>query len=104
MTARRHLLQAALAMPLLRWRAALAQSPERNLLPVERKLAPGAPDTASLLRAPRRALLIGNGAYRTAPLRNPGNDARSLAAALQRLGFVVEAAFDAPRQAMLDAI
>jgi uncharacterized caspase-like protein len=40
--------------------------------------------------APARvALLIGNAAYAEAPLRNPLNDARTVASALKQLGFVV---------------
>jgi hypothetical protein len=39
----------------------------------------------------RLALVIGNGAYPTSPLRNPTNDARALAAALKALGFEVTA-------------
>ena len=38
---------------------------------------------------PRLALVIGNAAYRTRPLRNPENDARDMAAALPKLGFEV---------------
>jgi uncharacterized caspase-like protein len=37
----------------------------------------------------RLALVIGNGAYGSAPLRNPANDARSVAQALSGLGFEV---------------
>jgi uncharacterized caspase-like protein len=37
----------------------------------------------------RMALVIGNGAYESAPLRNPVNDARDLAAALADSGFEV---------------
>jgi formylglycine-generating enzyme required for sulfatase activity len=37
----------------------------------------------------RTALVIGNSAYDTAPLRNPVNDARAIAAALRDLGFDV---------------
>jgi uncharacterized caspase-like protein len=37
----------------------------------------------------RVALVIGNAAYPTAPLRNPLNDARDMAAALKSLGFDV---------------
>ena len=37
----------------------------------------------------RLALIIGNGAYPSSPLRNPTNDARALAAALKGLGFEV---------------
>ncbi len=37
----------------------------------------------------RSALVIGNGNYRSAPLRNPVNDARDMSDALRRLGFRV---------------
>lgn len=37
----------------------------------------------------RIALVVGNAAYREAPLRNPVNDARAMAAALKRAGFEV---------------
>lgn len=44
----------------------------------------------ALAQAPRRvALLIGNAAYADAPLRNPRNDVREVAASLQKLGFAV---------------
>jgi hypothetical protein len=39
----------------------------------------------------RLALVIGNAAYATSPLRNPTNDARALAGALKSLGFEVTA-------------
>jgi uncharacterized caspase-like protein len=43
----------------------------------------------------RVALVIGNGAYQAVPaLANPANDARALAAALERLGFDVVSGFD----------
>lgn len=35
------------------------------------------------------ALVVGNSAYRSGPLRNPGNDARAVAASLKSLGFHV---------------
>lgn len=42
-------------------------------------------------QAPSRvALLIGNSAYAEAPLRNPPNDVRAVAATLKQLGFAVE--------------
>jgi uncharacterized caspase-like protein len=44
--------------------------------------ASAAPPAAS-----RAALVIGNGAYNEAPLRNPVSDAKAVAAALERLGF-----------------
>jgi uncharacterized caspase-like protein len=37
----------------------------------------------------RVALVIGNSAYKTSPLKNPQNDARDMAAALRKLGFEV---------------
>lgn len=37
----------------------------------------------------RVALVIGNSAYRQAPLRNPYNDARDIAIRLRALGFSV---------------
>ena len=56
--------------------------------------------------AKRLALVVGNGAYRDAPLRNPPNDARAIAAALRELGFEVIALENADRlkmqRAMLD--
>lgn len=39
----------------------------------------------------RIALVIGNGSYTNAPLRNPVNDARAMAATLRQLGFEVMA-------------
>ncbi|MBX3502359.1 MAG: caspase family protein [Alphaproteobacteria bacterium] len=51
---------------------------------------------ASAASAERRvALVIGNAAYQHAPpLANPANDARAVAAALERLGFDVVSGFD----------
>ncbi|MES2298067.1 MAG: caspase family protein [Pseudomonadota bacterium] len=54
--------------------------------------------------APKLALVIGNGAYHGAPLRNPGNDAQDMAAALERAGFRVSVVRDGSRAAMLGAI
>jgi len=48
---------------------------------------PGAP--AAMGHGPRVALVIGNGAYPAAPLRNPVHDARAMAAKLKELGFEV---------------
>ncbi len=45
--------------------------------------------TASGPQQRRVALVIGNGAYKEAPLKNPANDARDIAATLKRLGFEV---------------
>ncbi len=53
---------------------------------------------------PRLALVIGNGAYKGQPLRNPANDARIVAASLRRLGFTVVELIDAGRRAMDEAV
>ena len=37
----------------------------------------------------RVALVVGNAAYKSSPLKNPGNDARAIAATLRRLNFEV---------------
>lgn len=52
----------------------------------------------------RTALVIGNGAYGDAPLRNPVNDARDMAAKLRELGFQVIERFDADRQTLRQAL
>jgi uncharacterized caspase-like protein len=62
-----------------------------------------------LLAAPahadrRVALVIGNGAYRSAPLKNPTNDARDMAATLKNLGFEVILRENASLRQMEDAV
>ncbi len=52
----------------------------------------------------RTALVIGNGAYPTAPLKNPVNDATDMAAALTRLGFRVTLLKNATMQQMEEAV
>jgi hypothetical protein len=52
----------------------------------------------------RVALVIGNAAYDQAPLKNPVNDARAIAAALRELKFDVVERTDGTRQQMLEAI
>lgn len=54
--------------------------------------------------ASRIALVIGNGYYRDAPLRNPVNDARSMSERLKRLGFQVISVENAGRDAMQRAV
>lgn len=49
----------------------------------------------------RVALVIGNSDYKTAPLRNPVNDARAMAATLRKLGFEVLVGENLGRKAML---
>jgi uncharacterized caspase-like protein len=61
--------------------------------------------SAGLQRLPKLALVIGNSAYLSAsPLRNPRNDARALASALQGLGFETTVLLDAPRAAVHAAV
>ena len=49
------------------------------------------------------ALVVGNGAYKTAPLSNSVNDAADMALALQGLGFEVTALQDANLRQMREA-
>ena len=49
----------------------------------------------------RIALVIGNAAYRSAPLRNPVNDAQAVAAALKGLGFQIIVRENATQREML---
>ncbi len=61
--------------------------------------------SASAYAVERRvALVIGNAKYKEAPLSNPVNDARDVAAALQRTGFEVIMAIDATQKEMNRAI
>jgi uncharacterized caspase-like protein len=53
---------------------------------------------------PKIALLIGNSAYREAPLRNPVNDVRAMARTLRELGFTVLAHENTSKRAMETAI
>ncbi len=52
----------------------------------------------------RVALVIGNGAYAAAPLKNPPNDARLIAGTLRRLGFEVLLRVDLDQRGMKEAI
>ncbi len=64
-----------------------------------------APASALAAQQERRvALVIGNGAYPSAPLRNPVNDARDMAAALRSLGFEVISRENASLRQMEDAL
>ncbi|MBV8169892.1 MAG: caspase family protein, partial [Alphaproteobacteria bacterium] len=69
----------------------------------------GLPAIAQPARAPagsekRIALVIGNSNYKGAPLKNPVNDARAMAAALQGLGFEVIKRENAGQRDMNQAI
>jgi hypothetical protein len=52
----------------------------------------------------RVALVIGNSAYKEAPLRNPANDANDIAAALKGLGFAVTLKTNANQKQMKQAL
>ncbi len=52
----------------------------------------------------RIALVIGNSAYKTSPLRNPVNDARAMARALSETGFTVTLVEDGSQAGMRRAI
>jgi len=52
----------------------------------------------------RIALIIGNGAYKSAPLKNPVKDARDMAALLKSLGFAVTLKVDAEQKDMEEAV
>jgi hypothetical protein len=56
------------------------------------------------LKVDRLALVIGNGAYQTAPLKNPINDAEDMAATLKKLGFKIILKKDADQRTMEDTI
>lgn len=57
-----------------------------------------------LLKLPKIALVIGNGSYKQSPLKNPANDAKGMAEALNLLGFEVAVRLDAGRASMQSAI
>ncbi len=66
-------------------------------------------DTLSALQSPSTtqrgiALVIGNAAYQTGRLRNPGNDAADMAGSLRQLGFEITLVRDANLRQMEDAI
>lgn len=70
-----------------------------------RAAAAQTPGTLGLLRAPRLALVVGNGRYLRVPaLRNPGHDAAAVAEVLRSLKFSVTRRLDASRQEMQAAI
>jgi len=80
---------------------ALAPAPQpaplqnASTVPAPAQAMPTKPAPAKAQAAPaavqsrRVALVIGNGAYKQGPLKNPVNDARDMAAALLQLGFEV---------------
>jgi len=53
---------------------------------------------------PKVALVLGNGRYKDAPLRNPANDAKAIGAALSATGFAVTLKTDVDRAEMAAAV
>ena len=60
--------------------------------------------TLTLLRLPKLALVVGNGKYKSAPLKNPTNDAKAIGDALKESGFAVTTMLDATRVDMVAAV
>ena len=61
--------------------------------------------TVKLLKAPKVALVVGNGKYKDAPeLKNPPNDAKAMGAALKGAGFEVTMKLDTGREELVSAI
>ena len=104
---RRRLLKAALASlgaSPFSWRRALAQSSSTDAAASAQSGQSGLAGAASLLVAPRNALVIGNSAYVFGALKNPANDARAIADDLKRTGFDVTLGVDLTRSQMIEAI
>lgn len=80
-------------------RSPAAAAPERDLATVASLEPPG----AGALKG-RWALVLGNQSYDTAPLRNPVNDAKAVAAALRELRWHVEVVTDANSERMRGAV
>ncbi len=76
--------------------SAWAADPKRNLAVASSK--PAAANEA------RVALVIGNSHYKSAPLKNPVNDAKAIAEKLQGLGFKVTLKLDQNQRSMAEAI
>ncbi len=67
-------------------------------------VAQAAQERGIKLKVDRLALVIGNGAYQTAPLKNPINDAEDMAATLKKLGFKVILKKNVDQRTMEDSI
>jgi uncharacterized caspase-like protein len=66
--------------------------------------AMGAPAAKVSGTEPRIALVIGNGAYRAAPLKNPPGDATAVAAALRALGYDVTLRHDTRLPELIESL
>ncbi|MBC7609263.1 MAG: caspase family protein [Polaromonas sp.] len=84
-----------------------AQTPARSTVQGDRNLlvqATSAIATPGAKQTQRVALVIGNAAYKEAPLVNPVNDARAIAQALQESGFNVILRENTDQRGMLAAL
>ena len=70
----------------------------------DRNLAVAKPAAAAHTKEQRVALVIGNSTYKSAPLKNPANDAADIAKALRGLGFQVTLKQNQSRESMAQAI
>jgi hypothetical protein len=57
-----------------------------------------------LMKLPKIALVLGNGKYKEAPLKNPANDAKAISDALKATGFDVTLKVDAGKEEMASAV
>jgi hypothetical protein len=71
---------------------------------LDRTLRPQQGAGPTTIAEARTALIIGNGAYHSAPLKNPVQDARAMAEALRKCGFRVTLLEDATRMRMVEAL
>jgi formylglycine-generating enzyme required for sulfatase activity len=77
-----------LVLPVAEAKSLHPPQPSQAVQPVQPAFS--APDASAVQRQGRRvALVVGNGAYKDGPLKNPVNDARDMANALRVLGFEV---------------
>lgn len=83
--------------------AAISPTPAQAPQPTRAVLVKAASQQSTPQEA-RVALVIGNGAYTVAPLKNPVNDARAMTASLERCGFAVAELENATRDQMVKAL
>ena len=83
----------------------LPQSRRDVLRRLSAALAAGALPAIAADPAPNRiALVIGNGAYKSAPLKNPVRDATAVAASLEQLGYAVTLRENTPLRDLVEAL
>ena len=70
----------------------------------KRTLAVAKPADSAPVKEQRVALVIGNSSYKSAPLKNPANDAADIAKTLRGLGFQVTLKQNQSRESMAQAI